>query len=132
LLRQTGWAFEYKKLEFNPEEEILVDDRLKFESRISDDFIAWEWSFGDGTVSTEKDPVHVFKMPGEYEVVLKAYDIFGCSSVQKEEVKVNEVFEYLMMPNAFTPNGDGLNDVFVPKTKGISVTNSIFLTNGEN
>jgi gliding motility-associated-like protein len=113
-------GFEFKKLEFNPEEEILVDDRLKFESKISEDFIAWEWDFGDGTVSTEKDPVHVFKMPGQFEVVLKAYDIFGCSSVQKEEVKVNEVSEYLMMPNAFTPNSDGLNDVFQPKTKGIT------------
>jgi gliding motility-associated-like protein len=113
-------GFEFKKLQWNPEEEILVDDQLKFESKISEDFIAWEWDFGDGTVSTEKDPVHVFKMPGEFEVVLKAYDIFGCSSVQKEEVKVKEVTEYLMMPNAFSPNGDGLNDIFGPVTKGIS------------
>jgi gliding motility-associated-like protein len=112
--------FDVKKVKLNTEDEILVDDQLKFESKISEDFIAWEWSFGDGTVSTDKDPVHVFKMPGEFEVVLKAYDIFGCSSVQKEEVKVNEVTEYLMMPNAFTPNSDGLNDVFKPKTKGIS------------
>lgn len=112
--------FDVKKVKLNTEDEILVDDQLKFESKISEDFIAWEWSFGDGTVSKEKDPIHVFKMPGEFEVVLKAYDIFGCSSVQKEEVKVNEVTEYLMMPNAFTPNSDGLNDVFKPKTKGIS------------
>jgi gliding motility-associated-like protein len=112
--------FDVKKVKLNTEDEILVDDQLKFESKISENFIAWEWSFGDGTVSTDKDPVHVFKMPGEFEVVLKAYDIFGCSSVQKEEVKVNEVTEYLMMPNAFTPNSDGLNDVFKPKTKGIS------------
>ncbi|MCS4435623.1 gliding motility-associated C-terminal domain-containing protein [Aquiflexum gelatinilyticum] len=113
-------GFDVKKLQLNTEDEILVDDQLKFESKISEEFIAWEWSFGDGTVSLEKDPIHVFKMPGEFEVVLKAYDIFGCSSVQKEEVKVNEVSEYLMMPNAFTPNSDGLNDVFKPETKGIS------------
>ena len=113
-------GFGFKKLELNPEDEILVDDQLKFESKISEDFIAWEWDFGDGNVSIEKDPVHVFKMPGEFEVVLRAYDIFGCSSVQKEEVKVNEVSKYLMMPNAFSPNNDGLNDVFKPETKGIS------------
>jgi gliding motility-associated-like protein len=113
-------GFDVKKVKLNTEDEILVDDQLKFESKISEEFIAWEWSFGDGTVSLEKDPIHVFKMPGEFEVVLKAYDIYGCSSVQKEEVKVNEVSEYLMMPNAFTPNSDGLNDVFKPETKGIS------------
>ncbi|MCR9016284.1 T9SS type B sorting domain-containing protein [Aquiflexum gelatinilyticum] len=113
-------GFDVKKVKLNTEDEILVDDQLKFESKISEEFIAWEWSFGDGTFSLEKDPIHVFKMPGEFEVVLKAYDIYGCSSVQKEEVKVNEVSEYLMMPNAFTPNSDGLNDVFKPETKGIS------------
>ncbi|MCL6258913.1 gliding motility-associated C-terminal domain-containing protein [Aquiflexum sp. TKW24L] len=113
-------GFDFKKLELDTEEEILVDDKLKFESKISEDFIAWEWDFGDGTVSLEKDPVHVFKMPGEFKVVLKAYDIFGCSSVQKEEVKVNQVSEYLMMPNAFSPNNDGLNDLFKPEIKGIS------------
>lgn len=125
-------GFDFKKLQLDTEDEILVDDQLKFESKISEDFIAWEWDFGDGTVSMEKDPVHVFKMPGEFEVVLKAYDIFGCSSVQKEEVKVSQVNEYLMMPNAFTPNSDGLNDLFKPETKGISgYRMDIFNTWGE-
>ena len=28
------------------------------------------WKFGDGTTSTEKDPVHVYEKPGDYEVCL--------------------------------------------------------------
>jgi len=120
IVAKDRLAFDVKKLQLHADEEILVDDQLIFESKISEDFIAWEWNFGDGTVSTDKDPIHVYRMAGEFEVVLKAYDIYGCSSVQKEEIKVNEVSEYLMMPNAFTPNSDGLNDVFKPETKGIS------------
>lgn len=32
---------------------------------------AWEWSFGDGTFSAEKNPVHVYTKPGAYSVILK-------------------------------------------------------------
>lgn len=31
----------------------------------------WEWTFGDGTISREKNPVHVYTTPGTYSVVLK-------------------------------------------------------------
>jgi hypothetical protein len=31
---------------------------------------SWKWDFGDGTQSTEQNPVHQYKLPGEYVVVL--------------------------------------------------------------
>jgi PKD repeat protein len=31
---------------------------------------AWKWDFGDGTQSTEQNPLHQYKLPGEYVVVL--------------------------------------------------------------
>lgn len=34
--------------------------------------VSYTWNFGDGTTSTEKDPVHIFKNPGTYEVALVA------------------------------------------------------------
>jgi hypothetical protein len=30
----------------------------------------WEWSFGDGSISHERDPIHVFKKSGIYSVRL--------------------------------------------------------------
>jgi len=35
------------------------------------------WNFGDGTESTEENPVHTFTQPGSYEVTLKASDATG-------------------------------------------------------
>ena len=112
--------FNYRKLDLDLEEEILVDEPLIFESAISEDFIAWEWDFGDGTKSQEKDPIHVYKNPGDFSVVLRAYDMFGCSSVLSEEVKIKEYDEFFIMPNAFSPNGDGLNESFHPVMKGVT------------
>lgn len=125
--------FNYRKLQLALNDEILVDEPLLFESAIAEDFIAWEWDFGDGTKSHEKDPIHIFKNPGEFEVVLRAFDMYGCSSVLTEEVKINQHEEFFLMPNAFSPNGDGLNDKFHPVAKGIAeYTMDIFNFWGEH
>jgi gliding motility-associated-like protein len=111
--------FNVRKLSFSSEPEVHVLEPLVFESEIGEDFIAWEWDFGDGATAMDRDPVHVFKKPGEFDVTLRGYDIYGCSSVQKRLVTVLETEEWVTIPNAFTPNGDGLNDVFRPVYKGL-------------
>ncbi len=37
-----------------------------------------DWDFGDGGVSTEKDPVHMYAQPGKYEVTLTVESGKGC------------------------------------------------------
>jgi alpha-tubulin suppressor-like RCC1 family protein len=39
------------------------------------------WTFGDGTTSTDADPIHTFSSAGTYETSLAVYDDFGLSSV---------------------------------------------------
>ncbi|EOZ92061.1 internalin, putative [Indibacter alkaliphilus LW1] len=119
---QTGLRvdFQVRKLEINAESEVFTSEPLLFESEISEEFIAWEWDFGDGNGNSEKDPIHVFEKPGLYEVTLRAYDLFGCSSVESKEINVLEVEKWITIPNAFSPNGDGLNDTFKPMLKGVS------------
>jgi gliding motility-associated-like protein len=43
--------------------------------------ISWSWNFGDGSTSTEKDPVKKYAQPGEYGVQLKVESASGCASV---------------------------------------------------
>ncbi|SFB51175.1 T9SS type B sorting domain-containing protein [Algoriphagus aquimarinus] len=124
--------FDYRKLEISSEPEVQVDEEIIFESVISDDFIGWEWSFGDGNASKEKDPIHIFQTSGMFEVTLTAYDIYGCSSIEKNIIQVNTPLEFIAIPNAFTPNGDGLNDTFIPKLRAVSTFSmDIFNTWGE-
>jgi len=44
---------------------------------------AWQWSFGDGTTSTEQNPAHTYAVPGTYTVSLLASNLFGSASAQK-------------------------------------------------
>jgi len=124
--------FDYRKLEISSEPEVQVDEEIIFESVISDDFIGWEWSFGDGNASKDKDPIHIFQASGMFEVTLTAYDIYGCSSIEKNIIQVNTPLEFITIPNAFTPNGDGLNDTFIPKLRAVTTFSmDIFNTWGE-
>jgi gliding motility-associated-like protein len=115
--------FQYRKLTITNDPEVMVQEEIIFESEIAPEFIAWEWEFGDGFKSTEKNPVHVFEKPGQYEVKLTGIDKFGCNTVETNEVLVNSQEEMMVIPNAFSPNDDGLNDTFKPKMRGITEYN---------
>jgi gliding motility-associated-like protein len=69
------------------------------------------WDFGDGTSATSRDPRHVFEEEGIYLVTLTAINENGCESIDSVLVEsYPEMRTYV--PNSFTPNGDGLNDMF--------------------
>ncbi|MDP2188767.1 MAG: gliding motility-associated C-terminal domain-containing protein [Sphingobacteriaceae bacterium] len=70
------------------------------------------WDFGDGTGSSEPNPQHIYRAPGAYRVRLQVLNfVTGCSdSLIYEFVIIDSI--QILLPNAFTPNGDGVNDVF--------------------
>lgn len=45
---------------------------------------SWLWSFGDGKLSAEQNPVHVYETPGSYDVNLKASNEGGFDTEQKD------------------------------------------------
>jgi len=44
---------------------------------------AWQWSFGDGTTSTQQHPSHTYAQPGVYTVKLRACNQAGCDSLAR-------------------------------------------------
>jgi PKD repeat protein len=40
---------------------------------------SWLWDFGDGSYSNLEHPTHIYNVPGNYRVVLIAYDSLGCA-----------------------------------------------------
>jgi gliding motility-associated-like protein len=80
--------------------------------------VSYNWVWGDGTSYTtgDKDPVtHIYPDTGYYYVTMEATNIYSCSSTKKDTVRIEEEYRF-HIPNSFTPNDDGLNDVFAPTT----------------
>ena len=71
------------------------------------------WVFGDGSTSSESSPIYNYKSPGVYEVSLITNRGTDCSETSKTEIKISETLEkHLYIPNTFTPNLDGKNELF--------------------
>ena len=94
--------------QFNFEE---TPDGYQFNQLSSGFFTNFEWDFGDGEMSSEYEPVHVYTQEGDYYVTLTASDDLDCqnSSTQIVNIAASLLF---YSPNVFSPNGDGINDNF--------------------
>jgi gliding motility-associated-like protein len=78
--------------------------------------ISWLWNFGDGEtlLNTANVPVeHTFTEGGEITTYLTVTNSSGCTNVTS---KVINIPENITVYNVFTPNNDGLNDVFEVET----------------
>lgn len=69
----------------------------------------WHWDFGFGSNSSEQNPLHQFPNPGEYTVTMVTWDINGCPDTITRTVYVTDPDFFI--PNVFSPNADGINDV---------------------
>ncbi|RRJ93049.1 PKD domain-containing protein [Flavobacterium macacae] len=103
-----------------------IEDPIQFNSTITGDYESFFWDFGDGTTSTELNPIHTYLIPKDYVATLTVTYPFGC--VYKFVVTLSVEKGYvLVVPTAFTPNNDGLNEAFRPVTRNLkNVTLDIY------
>jgi gliding motility-associated-like protein len=81
------------------------------------------WDFGDpgsGLLnnSSQMNPSHEYLYSGTYYVTLMVENGYGCRDYVVKPIYVDIVYN-VYIPNVFTPDGNGLNDVFQPKGIGI-------------
>ncbi len=127
----------------NPQPATLAAPTISF-TDLSSGAVAWQWSFGDPSLgaSFQQNPAYTYDAAGTHNVILIVSNDYGCSDTAYNSITVNEESS-IYIPNTFTPNDDGKNDLFIPELTGIDIEkyklivydrwgNMIFETNNAN
>jgi gliding motility-associated-like protein len=110
---------------FSPKPQITtIEDPIIYFENYSTGASFYEWDFGDGNISTEYSPTYSYTNPGEYYVVLLVSDEYGCVDTVGAYIIIKEEAGTFYIPNAFTPNGNDLNELF--NIKGTNINPNTF------
>ena len=86
----------------------------------------YQWNFGDGDSSFMNNPTHKYQSTNIFSVQLIAYSYLSCSDTTIQTVIIEQEKTFYAA-TAFSPDGDGINDVF--KVFGTGIKNKGFSLN---
>jgi PKD repeat protein len=76
-------AFTYQSIEGQPPLQVY------FTNASSEDATSFEWDFGDGTRSTEREPSHLYSATGSYTVTLVVKNTSGCRQTITKQLTIS-------------------------------------------
>lgn len=119
---------QYPQVNIGPDKIMQTGDYLPLKATFTNGPITqWHWGSGDFNCITCAEPVALIKNNACYYV--EAKNQYGCIGRDTMCVKVFFNNSQVFIPNAFTPDGDGINDVFMVRGKGIKTVKSFRIFN---
>ncbi|MFM8917093.1 MAG: PKD domain-containing protein, partial [Bacteroidota bacterium] len=115
-LLMDAWPAPQADFTFTPSKPDVENPEVRF-INLSTGSNQWLWNFGDvgNSFSNIENPFFIYADTGTYVVSLVATSDLGCTDTSSQSLIVLPMLTFYM-PNSFTPNGDGINDFFMPIT----------------
>jgi gliding motility-associated-like protein len=120
-LAVDAWPIPVADFNVSPDKPVINENVDFIDATFNATAAAWTWYFSDESskIRTGKNISRIFTDAGEYAAVLIVTSDHGCRDTIVKPILVGEDFG-LYVPDAFTPNGDGLNDIFTAKGVGVA------------
>ena len=96
---------------------VCPNEQAVFKNNSIGNIVSWQWDFGNGIISNAAAPVPQSYIPTRAtsyvfpRLIIK--NNYGCFDTATQKIEIPNSC-YIAVPNAFTPNGDGLNDYLYP------------------
>ena len=108
----------------HPQVLTSMDGPVSFLDNSSGNIVNWQWNYGDGSPTGYGNATtHQYQNLGTYVATLIITDNNGCVDTVSDTIKIKDIFA-IYIPDAFTPDDDGLNDLFSPQ--GLNVDPNSF------
>lgn len=110
------------------DQTVMAGDVVKLMASGSSDIVKWQWAPAD-YLDNPTSPFTNAAVRKSITYAITGTNQFGCtkSDVLKIDLVCNT--DLIFIPNTFSPNGDGVNDVFYLRGKGISLVKSFRIFN---
>ena len=117
-----SYAYPITDFYYSPQDVSLIDNYVTFFNNSSPNATQFLWTLGDSTqgetFNTENFSYSFQDMElGIYPICLSASNDFGCETTFCSTIELKDDFLFYM-PNSFTADGDGVNDLFGPVVHG--------------
>ncbi len=101
-----------------PRRTSIFTPRVSVTSSATNGAVDVEYFMGDGQRIDDWNFEYLYQDTGYHTITQVVYNQHGCPDTSRIVVRIDPEFTFFA-PNAFTPDGDGLNDVFHPQVRGI-------------
>ncbi len=116
------------QVEAGPDQTLAVGSAVLIHATGSSDITTWKWTPGNNLTCTNcPEPYASPRQTTTY--TLEVMNAGGCTASDKMTVFVVCNNGNLFVPNTFSPNGNGMNEVFYPRGKGLQKIRSFRVFN---
>ncbi len=102
----------------SPQPTNIMSPSIQFTDHSTDVYgiTYWVWNFGEAgdTTSYLQNPTHSYNDTGSYCATLVVMNQHGCVDTTTNCLVIDPIYT-LYIPDAFTPNGNGINETFMAK-----------------